>query len=158
MAKSRAGGPWRKRPATILWMLSIGQLISWGLVYYTFPLFVVPMTQELGWSRSGMVITNSLFILLTGRARVVASDERGREVILATLSPASRTACLTTAKESIKNVTEAETSGPKWILATHVVVSAGLLITEHLVSVGDQLEALVVLIAGSIDIRVEFAR
>ena len=29
--------------------------------------------------------TNSLFILLTGRARVVASDERGREVILAVL-------------------------------------------------------------------------
>ena len=29
--------------ATILWMLSLGQLISWGLVYYTFPLFVVPM-------------------------------------------------------------------------------------------------------------------
>ena len=47
-------GPWRKRPSTILWMLSLGQLISWGLVYYTFPLFVVPMTQELGWSRSGM--------------------------------------------------------------------------------------------------------
>lgn len=29
--------------------------------------------------------SNSLFILLTGRARVVASDERGREVILAVL-------------------------------------------------------------------------
>ena len=29
--------------------------------------------------------TNSLFILLTGRARVVAADERGREVILAVL-------------------------------------------------------------------------
>ena len=29
--------------------------------------------------------TNALFILLTGRARVVASDERGREVILAVL-------------------------------------------------------------------------
>ena len=54
MAKGGAGGAWRKRPSTILWMLSIGQLISWGLVYYTFPLFVVPMTQELGWSRSAM--------------------------------------------------------------------------------------------------------
>src|ERR1043165_3722318 len=54
MAGSTMGKPWRKRPSTILWMLSLGQLISWGLVYYTFPLFVVPMTQELGWSRSGM--------------------------------------------------------------------------------------------------------
>jgi len=54
MAGSTMGKPWRKRPSTILWMLSLGQLISWGLIYYTFPLFVVPMTQELGWSRSGM--------------------------------------------------------------------------------------------------------
>ncbi len=29
-------------------MLSLGQLISWGLVYYTFPLFIAPMEQELG--------------------------------------------------------------------------------------------------------------
>jgi CRP/FNR family transcriptional regulator, cyclic AMP receptor protein len=31
--------------------------------------------------------TNALFIILTGRARVVTSDSRGREVILATLAP-----------------------------------------------------------------------
>jgi CRP/FNR family transcriptional regulator, cyclic AMP receptor protein len=31
--------------------------------------------------------SNALFILLTGRARVVTSDSRGREVILATLNP-----------------------------------------------------------------------
>lgn len=31
--------------------------------------------------------TNALFILLTGRARVMSSDSRGREVILATLGP-----------------------------------------------------------------------
>src|ERR1700749_1225851 len=43
-------GPWRRRPSTILWVLSLGQLITWGLVYYTFPLFVVPMAKELGWS------------------------------------------------------------------------------------------------------------
>jgi len=53
-------GPWRKRPSTILWVLSLGQLITWGLVYYTFPLFVVPMEKELGWSR------NELFGALSG--------------------------------------------------------------------------------------------
>ncbi|MEY4653672.1 MAG: hypothetical protein RI884_2253 [Pseudomonadota bacterium] len=31
--------------------------------------------------------SNSLFILLTGRARVISADRRGREVILATLQP-----------------------------------------------------------------------
>jgi MFS family permease len=66
MAKGSAGGAWRKRPSTILWMLSFGQLISWGLVYYTFPLFVVPMTQELGWSRSAMFGALSAGLLVAG--------------------------------------------------------------------------------------------
>lgn len=66
MAKSGAGGPWRKRPSTVLWMLSIGQLISWGLVYYTFPLFIGPMEQELGWSRSSMFGALSAGLLTAG--------------------------------------------------------------------------------------------
>ena len=66
MAKSGAGGPWRKRPSTILWMLSIGQLISWGLIYYTFPLFIGPMEQELGWARSSMFGALSAGLLTAG--------------------------------------------------------------------------------------------
>ncbi len=66
MARSGTEKAWRNRPSTILWMLSLGQLISWGLVYYTFPLFVVPMTQELGWSRSGMFGALSSGLMLAG--------------------------------------------------------------------------------------------
>jgi len=66
MAKGGAGGPWRKRSSTILWMLSFGQLISWGLVYYTFPLFIAPMQQELGWSRSSMFGALSAGLLVAG--------------------------------------------------------------------------------------------
>jgi len=66
MAKDAAAGPWRKRPVTILWTLSLGQLISWGLVYYTFPLFVGPMGQELGWSRSGMFGALSAGLMVAG--------------------------------------------------------------------------------------------
>lgn len=66
MTKSRSGISWRKRPSAILWMLSLGQLVSWGLVYYTFPLFVVPMTQELGWSRSSMFGALSAGLLTAG--------------------------------------------------------------------------------------------
>jgi len=47
-------------------MLSLGQLVSWGLVYYTFPLFIVPMTQELGWSRSAMFGALSAGLLVAG--------------------------------------------------------------------------------------------
>jgi MFS family permease len=51
-------------------MLSLGQLISWGLVYYTFPLFVVPMTQELGWSRSSMFGALSAGLLVAGLSSI----------------------------------------------------------------------------------------
>jgi MFS family permease len=61
-----AKGPWRKRPSTILWVLSMGQLISWGLVYYTFPLFVVPMQKELDWSRNELFGALSAGLLVAG--------------------------------------------------------------------------------------------
>ncbi|MFO1084424.1 MAG: MFS transporter [Reyranellaceae bacterium] len=70
MAKDGLGRTWRKRPATILWMLSLGQLVSWGLIYYTFPLFVVPMGQELGWSRSGMFGALSAGLLVAGLSSI----------------------------------------------------------------------------------------
>jgi MFS family permease len=65
-AKSGIGGPWRKRPSTILWVLSLGQLITWGLVYYTFPLFVGPMEKELGWSRDQLYGALSAGLLVAG--------------------------------------------------------------------------------------------
>ena len=70
MAKDAAAGPWRKRPVTILWMLSLGQLISWGLVYYTFPLFVGPMGEDLGWSRSGMFGALSAGLMVAGLSSI----------------------------------------------------------------------------------------
>ena len=70
MAKDAAAGPWRKRPVTILWMLSFGQLISWGLIYYTFPLFVGPMGEELGWSRSGMFGALSAGLMVAGLSSI----------------------------------------------------------------------------------------
>lgn len=66
MAKAATGGPWRKRPTTILWVLSLGQLITWGLVYYTFPLFVEPMEKELGWSRDQLYGALSAGLLVAG--------------------------------------------------------------------------------------------
>jgi MFS family permease len=66
MSRGGTGSAWRSRPATILWFLSIGQLVSWGLVYYTFPLFVVPMGNELGWSRSALFGALSAGLLVAG--------------------------------------------------------------------------------------------
>jgi MFS family permease len=65
-AKGPHQSPWRKRPSSILWVLSFGQLITWGLVYYTFPLFVVPMEKELGWSRDQLYGALSAGLLVAG--------------------------------------------------------------------------------------------
>jgi MFS family permease len=65
-ATTATAGPWRKRPTSILWLLSLGQLITWGLVYYTFPLFVVPMEKELGWSRDQLYGALSAGLLVAG--------------------------------------------------------------------------------------------
>lgn len=62
-----AGGTgWRGGRSAILWTLSIGQLVSWGLVYYTFPLFVLPMEAELGWSRNALYGALSAGLLVAG--------------------------------------------------------------------------------------------
>ena len=86
MAKQGAGEPWRKRPSTILWMLSLGQLVTWGIVYYTFPLFVVPMTQELGWTRSAMFGALSAGLLTAGLSSIAVGAwiDRGHGRLLMT--------------------------------------------------------------------------
>jgi predicted MFS family arabinose efflux permease len=37
---------------TLVWALAGAQLVSWGVLYYAFALFIVPMEEELGWSRA----------------------------------------------------------------------------------------------------------
>lgn len=48
--------------------LAIAQLVSWGSVYYAFSLFVVPMEQSMGWSRTETNAALSLGLLVSGLA------------------------------------------------------------------------------------------
>jgi MFS family permease len=50
----------------LVWALSVAQLVSWGALYYSFSLFVVPMEQELGWSRSVLNGALSMGLLTAG--------------------------------------------------------------------------------------------
>ena len=86
MAKAATLLPWRKRPSTILWVLSLGQLITWGLVYYTFPLFVVPMEKELGWSRDQLYGALSAGLLVAGLCSIPVGAwiDRGHARLLMT--------------------------------------------------------------------------
>ena len=50
------------------WALAWAQLVSWGSVYYGFSLFVVPMEQALGWSRTDTNAALSFGLLVSGFA------------------------------------------------------------------------------------------
>jgi MFS family permease len=46
--------------------LALTELISWGVLYYTFPVMLVPMQQELGWSRVELTAGFSLALGIAG--------------------------------------------------------------------------------------------
>ena len=50
--------------------LSLTEMTSWGVLYYTFSVFLVPMQKELGWSRSSLTGAFSLALLLSGMTGV----------------------------------------------------------------------------------------
>jgi len=78
---------WQRRhaPWVMLWPLAIAQLISWGTLYYSFPLFVGPMLQELGWPVAAANGALTMGLLVTGcMAYPVATvlDRRGGRALM----------------------------------------------------------------------------
>lgn len=49
---------------------SIGQVTSWGILYYGFAVFISPMQEEMGWSLASMTGAYSLALLLSGLAGI----------------------------------------------------------------------------------------
>ena len=50
--------------------LSFAQLVSWGTIFYGFPLFVLPMEAELGWSRAELNGALSAGLLVAGLSAI----------------------------------------------------------------------------------------
>lgn len=50
----------------IVWGVAIAQLVSWGTQFYAFALYVVPMEQSLGWSRTELNAALSIGLLVSG--------------------------------------------------------------------------------------------
>jgi MFS family permease len=65
-AKPAAHAATEPRSWTMVWALAAAQLVSWGILYYGFSLFVVPMESELGWSRTALNGALSLGLLVAG--------------------------------------------------------------------------------------------
>lgn len=55
-----------RRAWTLVWGVSVAQLISWGTLYYGFAVLVVPMERELGWSRTDLNAALSIGLLTSG--------------------------------------------------------------------------------------------
>mgnify|MGYP002078307117 CR=1 FL=1 len=72
--------PLVSRPWRLVCLLSVGQLVSWGPLSYSFSLFVEPMERELGWSRTDLTLALSCGLLVTGLCGVQVGswiDRRG---------------------------------------------------------------------------------
>src|SRR5215218_8197516 len=50
---------------TIVWTLAVTETISWGILYYSFAVFLVPMQIELGWSTPEITGAYSLALVVT---------------------------------------------------------------------------------------------
>ena len=60
--------------------LSLAQTVSWGILHYTFAVFLEPMEADLGWSRTTLTGAFSLALLMSGCAAVPVGhwlDARG---------------------------------------------------------------------------------
>ena len=54
--------------------LATTETISWGILYYAFAAFLVPMQQELGWSTTTLSGAYSLALLVSGLVAVPAGS------------------------------------------------------------------------------------
>ena len=63
--------------------LSVTETVSWGVLYYAFSVFLVPMRDELGLSTAQLTGAFSLALLVAGAAAIVVgatstATRRGR--------------------------------------------------------------------------------
>jgi MFS family permease len=61
----RAQAPWRSRAWAIVGALSITETVSWGILYYAFAVFLLPMERELGFSAAQLTGAFSLALLVS---------------------------------------------------------------------------------------------
>src|SRR5512141_1674650 len=79
----------RGRPIYYGWTMLVGvstaQVVSWGILYYAFSVFVAPMQAELGWTTVELTGAYSLALLCAGLAAVPVGrwvDRRGPRALM----------------------------------------------------------------------------
>ena len=69
---------WRTRAWGIVGALSITETISWGIVYYAFAVFLLPMQRELGYSAAQLTGAFSLALLVSAVAGIAVGRHLDR--------------------------------------------------------------------------------
>jgi sugar phosphate permease len=65
-----AAGRWRSRAWGIVAALSVTETVSWGILYYAFAVFLIPMQRELGFSTAQLTGAYSLALLVSAIAGI----------------------------------------------------------------------------------------
>src|SRR4051812_19631584 len=73
MTESKNRPPW-----SVVWVLSVTQIISWGSLFYAIAVLIAPIERELGWSRDAIVGAFSLSMVCTGLAAFPVGNLIGR--------------------------------------------------------------------------------
>jgi MFS family permease len=84
-ARDDPEGGGHKRATAILWTLAVTETVSWGVLYYAFAVFQVPMRAELGFSTAETAGAFALMVLVTGLAGVPAGrwlDRHGARALM----------------------------------------------------------------------------
>jgi MFS family permease len=74
---------------TIVGALSLTETVSWGILYYAFSVFLVPMQKEFGWSTATLTGAYSLALLCSGVAAPFVGrwlDRRGPRALMTVAS------------------------------------------------------------------------
>jgi len=67
---ARAAPRWRSRGWGIVGALSVTETVSWGILYYAFAVFLIPMQRELGFSTAELTGAFSLALLVSALAGI----------------------------------------------------------------------------------------
>jgi len=80
-----ASPAWRTRAWGIVGALSVTETVSWGILYYAFAVFLLPMQQELGYSAAQLAGAFSLALLVSAVAGIAVGrhlDRRGPRALM----------------------------------------------------------------------------
>jgi MFS family permease len=80
---------WRTRAWAIVAALSVTETVSWGILYYAFAVFLVPMRAELGYSAAQLTGAFSLALLVSAAAGILVGRRLDRHSPRALMTTAS---------------------------------------------------------------------